>query len=71
MLRAFEELTEHSGRRFAKIGKELRRHGRREIRRIRKADAGALAERWLKKTGRRVARLKIRAGGWRAIEPGL
>lgn len=71
MLNAFEELTGRSAHRFPAVKKELRKHSRRELRRFRKADAAARANRRLRKTKRRVADLKIKADGWPAIEPGL
>ena len=71
MLKAFEKLAGRNARRFAGIEKALRKNCRREARRFRKKDAAAAAGRILRKTGRRVGELKIKAGGWAAIEPGL
>jgi CHAD domain-containing protein len=71
MLKAFEKLTGRGARKFAAIEKALRKNCRREARRFRKKDAAAAAGRILRKTGRRVGGLKIRAAGWAVIEPGL
>jgi CHAD domain-containing protein len=71
MLRAFEKLTGRGARRYAAIEKALNKHARREVRRFRKDDAVALAERLLRKTHRRVGNLKVKHTGWAAIAPGL
>jgi len=71
ILKAFGKLAGRSARRFAVIEKALRRNCRREARRFRKKDSAAAAGRILRKTGRRVGDLKIKAAGWAAIEPGL
>jgi CHAD domain-containing protein len=71
MLKAFEDLTGHSTRRFAEIEKMLRKHCRRETRRFQENDYVAVADRILRKINRRVRGLKIKASGWAVIEPGL
>jgi CHAD domain-containing protein len=71
MLKAFKELTGRSAWRFAGIEKALRKNWRQETRRFRKKDSALAANRILRKTGRRVDDLKIKAAGWAAIEPGL
>jgi len=71
MLKAFEKLAGPSARQFAGIERALERHARREARQFRRDDSVALAERMLRKTSRRVGKLKIKATGWAAIAPGL
>ncbi len=71
MLKAFEKLVGPSARQFPGIENALKEHARREARQFRRNDSVALAERLLRKTHRRVGDLKIKAGGWTAIEPGL
>ena len=61
MLKAFEKLAGRNARRFAAIEKALQKNCRRETRRFRKKDAAAAAGRILRKTGRRVGELKIKA----------
>ena len=68
MLKAFEQLTGSPGDRFSGIENALKKHARHEARRFRKDDAVKLAERLLRKTHRRVSRLKIKVSGWAAIE---
>jgi CHAD domain-containing protein len=71
MLKAFRNLAGRSARRLGGIEKALRKNARREAGRIRKDDSLKRAERLLRKTDRRVGDLRIKAGGWSAIEPGL
>jgi len=71
MLKAFAKLVGGGTRRFAGIERALRKNARREAERFRKDDSLKRAERLLRKTDRRVDDLKIKAGGWAAIEPGL
>jgi CHAD domain-containing protein len=71
MLKAFRKLAGRVARRFDGIEKALRKNCRRETRRFWKKDSVAVADRILRKTGRRVGDLKIKAVGWAAIEPGL
>ncbi|HEX4349633.1 MAG TPA: CHAD domain-containing protein [Verrucomicrobiae bacterium] len=71
MLKAFEKLTGRTAGRCSEIEKALKRHAHKEARRFRKDDSLALAERMLRKTGRRVGGLKIKLAGWGAIAPGL
>ncbi len=71
MLKVFGKLAGRDARKFAGIEKALRKNCRRESRRFRKKDSAAAADRILRKTSRRVGELKIKAGGWAAIEPGL
>jgi len=71
MLKAFKEVAGRDARKFAGIERALRKNCRRETRRFRKKDSAAAAGRILRKTGRRVGDLKIKAAGWAAIEPGL
>ena len=71
MLKAFGKLTGRDAGQFAGIEKALRKNSRRETRRFRKKDSAAAAGRILRKTGRRMGELKIKSGGWAAIEPGL
>jgi CHAD domain-containing protein len=71
MLKAFKKLAGCDARKFAGIENALRKNCSREARRFRKKDSAAAAGRILRKTGRRVGELKIKAGGWAAIEPGL
>lgn len=69
-LRAFEKLTGRS-QRFAGVEKALQKYCKRASRRFQKHDSAAQAERLLRKTGRRVDKLKIEASGWAALEPGV
>lgn len=71
MLKMFGKLAGRDARKFAGIEKALRKNCRRESRRLRKKDSAAAADRILRKTSKRVGELKIKAGGWAAIEPGL
>src|SRR5258706_7376924 len=72
MLRAFEKLAGRSApERFPEIQRALQKNCQDETRRFRGGHSAALANRILKKTGRRVNGLKIKAVGWAAIEPGL
>jgi CHAD domain-containing protein len=72
MLQAFEQLAGgRAARRFPKILKSLQKYRRRETSRFRDKDSIAVARKNLQKTTRRWARLKIKAAGWAAIEPGL
>jgi CHAD domain-containing protein len=69
---AFSQLAGRgAARRFARLQAALQKNCRRESRRFRASDSVALAERWLRKTGRRLARLKLTVSGWAALEPGL
>ena len=71
MLKAFKKLAGRDARKFAGIEKALRKNCRREARRFRKKDSAEATGRILRKTGRRMGALKIKAVGWAAIEPGL
>ncbi len=71
MLRAFEKLTGEEAAKFPKIHEALLKHCRRETRQFRDEDALMVARRLLKKTGRRVNKLKVKTSGWAALEPGL
>ena len=71
MLKAFGKLTGRDARRFPGIEKALKKNCQRKSRRFRKKDSAAVADRILRKTGRRMGELKIKSGGWAAIEPGL
>jgi CHAD domain-containing protein len=72
MFQAFKQLAgRDAARRFPVIHRALQKHCRRETRRFQGDDSLAVAERLLRKTGRRVAGLKFAATGWPAIEPGL
>ena len=72
MLRAFEKLAGRSAsQRFSGIQQALQKNCRHETRRFRSEHSVAVANRILKKTGRRVRDLKIKGAGWAAIEPGL
>jgi CHAD domain-containing protein len=72
MFQAFAKLAgPGAARRFPILHQALQKHCRLETRRFRNDDAVAVAKRLLRKTGRRVAGLKIKASGWRALEPGL
>ncbi len=69
---AFAQLAgRHAADQFPVLKKALLKDCRRESRRFRAADSAALAERVLRKTGRRVAGLKFTASGWAAIGSGL
>jgi len=71
-LKAFEKLAgRREARQFPNIQKALQKNCRREARRFRDRDFARVAERMLRKTGRRTADLEIKASGWMAIEPGL
>jgi len=71
----FQAFAQLAGRRAARhfpiLQKALLKDCRRESRRFRADDLVALAERILRKTGRRVAGLNFAASGWAAIAPGL
>ena len=70
--RALERLAGGSAeQRFPEIGKALQKNCRQETHRFRSGHSVAVADRILKKTGRRVDSMKIKADGWSAIEPGL
>jgi CHAD domain-containing protein len=71
MLKAFEKLTGPPAGRYANIEKALKKHAQKEARRFRKNDSVTLAEKMLRKTGRRMGGLKIKLTGWTAIAPGL
>jgi len=72
MLQAFGQLAGGpAARRFPEILKALQKNRRREARRFQDGDSIAVAKKCLQKTYRRWARLKIKASGWSAIEPGL
>jgi CHAD domain-containing protein len=72
MFKAFEQLAGRgAARRFPILHQALQKNCRRETRQFQAADAVAVAERALRKTGKRVAGLKFAATGWTAIEPGL
>src|ERR1017187_1026365 len=71
MLKAFEKVAGDQAPQFAGIENALKQHARREARQFLRNDSVALAERLLRKTHRRAGDLKIKAGGWTAIEPGL
>jgi len=71
-LKAFEKLVGPDGvRRYPIIQKALQKNCRRETRRFREDGSAELTIQILRKTNRRLARLKIEADGWLAIEPGL
>ena len=69
-LKAFEKLPAASGR-FPEIHAALKKKFHRETRRFRDKDSVALAERKLRKAGRRIGGLKIQGAGWASLEPGL
>ena len=69
-LKAFEKLPSAPAR-FAEIHAALKKNFHRETRRFRDKDSVALAERILRKAGRRISGLKIKGAGWTALEPGL
>lgn len=71
ILKAFEKLAGKTARQFANIESALKKHSLREARKFRKDDSVELAERMLRKAGKRVDGLKIDETGWAAIEPGL
>ncbi len=71
MLNIFEKLAGRQIKKFPEIRAALEKHARRKARRCRKDDFVALTRRLLRKTGRIAGKLKIRAVGWTAIEPGL
>jgi CHAD domain-containing protein len=71
MVNVFKKLRGCDARRFAGIEKALQNNWRQETPRFRKQNSTAAASRILRKTGRRVGDLKIKAAGWAAIEPGL
>jgi hypothetical protein len=71
ILKAFEKLTGPTAGRYADIEKALKKHAHKEAWRFRKDDSVTLAEKMLRKTGRRVGGLKIKLTGWTAIAPGL
>lgn len=72
ILRAFEKLAGRSAlQNFPEIQKALEKNCRNETRRFRSEHSVRLANQILKKTGRRVRKLKIKADGWAAIAPGL
>lgn len=72
MLRALEKLAGRSApQRFPEIQQALQKNCRHETSRFRSDQSVAVADRILKKTGRRVGDLKMKAAGWAAIEPGL
>jgi CHAD domain-containing protein len=58
-------------RRFARLQAALHKNCRRESRRFRANHSAKQAERWLRETGRHLARLKFTGSGWAALEPGL
>ena len=69
---AFKQLAgRYPARRFPVLQKTLLKDCRRESRRFRADDSMVQVKRVLRKTGRRVARLRFAARGWAAIEPGL
>jgi CHAD domain-containing protein len=70
--KAFAQLAGRgAARRFPVVHDALRKDCRRESRRFHDANSAALAERVLRKTGKRVTSLKFAASGWSIIEPGL
>lgn len=71
MLKAFETLTGPGAQSYARIGKALAKHSRREARRFRRDDAVSLALALLEKTDRRLAGIKIKVSDWPGILPGL
>jgi len=71
MLRAFRRLAGPDVKKYATVERDLKKHARREARRFRKDHALAQAGRWLRRTQRRVGKLKIKLAGWAAIAPGL
>src|SRR6267142_3103254 len=72
MLRALETIAgQNAPRRFPEIQKVLRKNYRAKTREFRSGNSVTMADRILKKTGRRMHGLKIEASGWTAIEPGL
>ena len=71
MRKTFKTLVGRQIKRFPEIQAALEKHARRKARRFRKDDFTALTQRLLRKTGRIAGNLKIKADGWRAIEPGL
>ena len=71
MLKVFWKLAGRDTRKFPGIEKALKKNCQRKSRRFRKKDSAAVADRILRKTGRRMGELKIKSGGWSAIEQGL
>ncbi len=71
-LLVFRKMAGRAARqRFPAIEKALRSNCRNEVLRCRSAHSVAQAKRNLERAGRRIDHLKIKASGWRAIEPGL
>jgi CHAD domain-containing protein len=72
ILQVFEKLAGRSApTQFPKIHKALQKNYRRELHRFRNGHSAPMASRMVKKTGRLVRELKIKATGWAAIEPAL
>ena len=71
IFRALENLVEDAGTQFPKLHRFLRKHWRREARRLMEGNAMSEAERFLCKTRRQLRRLAVKSSGWMAIEPGL
>jgi len=70
--KAFGKLVGVAGsRQFPGVQRALQKKLRRENRRFQKAGSAALAGQLLRKTERRVEKLKIAATGWAELEPGL
>ncbi len=71
MLRAFRKLAGRDAGKYGTVERDLKKHARREARRFRQDHSLAVAGRWLRRTQRRVGKLKINLAGWAAIAPGL
>ncbi len=71
ILKEFEKLVGSRAPAFAGIWRALKKNARRETKEFRKNDSAALAEKLLRKAGRRAGNLKIKATGWATIQPGL
>ncbi|HXI73414.1 MAG TPA: CHAD domain-containing protein [Verrucomicrobiae bacterium] len=72
MLLALEKIAgQNATRRFPEIQKVLQKNYRARTREFRGGNSVTMADRILKKTGRRLRGLKIKASSWAAIEPGL
>jgi len=70
MFKAFEKLSGQPAKQFGDMAAKLKRHSQREARQFRKSDLVARAKKLLRKTNRRIGRLKIKATGWTVLEPG-
>ena len=71
MFRAFTKLAEESKVSFSTTHDFLQKHWRCQTRRLHKGDSLAKAERLLRKSARRIKRLRLKSLSWPAIESAL